>query len=910
MSVRRGKSRIARKLSTVCLVFSLPIVVMFVLMTRAKLGEIEFAEKELAGDAYQRPLEDAFEHLSRHRILFARHRGGAAELGGRLAAEERAVSEAITRVEAVDKKHGELLQFTPSGLGVRQRSAFTAGALANQWRAHLATLSGASAADAHAGYEALVLHLRTMITHAGDTSNLILDPDLDSYYLMDVTLLALPQMEERVQRIAVDVQGVVTETRLTPEKRSELATSAAFLEKADWERALASATTALNEDRNFYGVSPSLARALPRHIAATDAATKRVVADLRALSSAETTAGFDGAAFQRDIEELERAMFAFHRAAFDEEDALIRSRIATFERSLFLGVALAALSVLVSAFFAFRLASDIVRRVRRVSVATDAFAKGDMGARVGNAGTDELGELGHSFDAMTDRIGGLTEEVRRRADELERINTGLEGIVSERTRELERRNGAFRLILDHVHDGMLTVDLAGRISSERSAIVDAWLGAPAADATLPEYLGSGHATLTSELRLGLNELAADVMPVELTLDQMPRAMTRDGRHIRLSYQPIFEDGKVARLLVVLEDVTSELEGRRAAQLQEETVRIFHACQRDRSGFLDFFVDAREIVEKIKQGRTRALEISRLVHTLKGNCAMFGVLSMSGLCHDIETNMADSGSGVSPSDVSRLERAWSELSATVSQIMGDDAARRLEVADEEYASIVDQIASGAPRREILEAIARWKLEPAERRLGRFAERVRSTARRLGKEVEVTVEANDVRLCSETWSPVWNTLGHVIRNAVDHGIEARDERLRAGKSPVGRVTLRTHVAEGMVSIEVADDGRGVSWELVAKKARAANLPSENRRDLVEAIFADGLSTKEHATDISGRGIGMAAVREACANLGGIVEIESEPSQGTLIRCSFPESLMGGRALASLRVRPISPTVGPLA
>jgi two-component system chemotaxis sensor kinase CheA len=290
--------------------------------------------------------------------------------------------------------------------------------------------------------------------------------------------------------------------------------------------------------------------------------------------------------------------------------------------------------------------------------------------------------------------------------------------------------------------------------------------------------------------------------------------------------------------------------------------------------------------------------------------MFGVLSMSGLCHDIETNMADGGSGISPNDVVRLDEAWNTLSTTVSQIMGDDAAGRLEVADEEYASIVDAIAAGAPRRDILEAIARWKLEPAERRLGRFAERVRSTARRLGKDVEVTIEANDVRLCAETWSPVWNTLSHVIRNAIDHGLETQHERIQHGKPPVGNVTLRTRVEAGRVAIEVADDGRGVAWDDVAKKAQALKLPYATHEDLVEAIFTDGVSTKDVATDLSGRGVGMAAVREACAALGGAVEIESEPLRGTTIRFTFPERMMGGKAMASLMVRPIAQSLAPVA
>jgi HAMP domain-containing protein/two-component sensor histidine kinase/HPt (histidine-containing phosphotransfer) domain-containing protein len=904
------RSGIARKLLAVCLVFSLPIVVMFVLMTRAKLGEIEFGEKELAGDAYQRPLEEAFEHISRHRRLWTRLRGGDSSLMPALQAEERAVASALAHVQSVDRTHGETLQFTADGLGLRKRTEFTAADLTRRWNAHLASLSTASSTEAQAGYKKLVQHVRTMITHSGDTSNLILDPDLDSYYLMDVTLLTLPQMEDRIQEIAVDVHGVVASGRVTPNDRIRLSTLAAFLQQADWDRVAASTTTAFNEDPNFYGVSPSLQRTLTPHVTTAGTATKRVVNGLHELSATDAPVAFDGARFQADIERLSSATFAFHRAAFDEEDRLIEIRLDTFERSLWLGISLGVLSVLVSGFFAFRLASDIVRRVRRISAVTDAFAKGDMGARVGNAGTDELGELGNSFDDMTDRIGGLTAEVRKRADELEHINTGLERIVGERTRELEKRNDAFRLILDHAHDGMLTVDLEGRISAERSAILDRWLGTPVRDQRLPEYLGAGDPTLTAELRLGLEELAADVMPMELTLDQLPREISRDGRHLRFTYQPILENEKIARLLVVLSDVTSELEGRRAAAMQEETLRIFHACQRDRSGFLDFFVDAREIVEKIKRGERRPLEVGRLVHTLKGNCAMFGVLSMSGLCHDIETNMADGGSGISPNDVVRLDEAWNTLSTTVSQIMGDDAARRLEVADEEYASIVDAIAAGAPRREILEAIARWKLEPAERRLGRFAERVRSTARRLGKDVEVTIEANDVRLCAETWSPVWNTLSHVIRNAIDHGLETQNERVQNGKPPVGNVTLRTRVEAGRVAIEVADDGRGVAWDVVAKKAQALKLPYATREDLVEAIFTDGVSTKDVATDLSGRGVGMAAVREACAALGGAVEIESEPLRGTTVRFTFPERMMGGKAMASLMVRPIAQSMVPVA
>ena len=571
-------------------------------------------------------------------------------------------------------------------------------------------------------------------------------------------------------------------------------------------------------------------------------------------------------------------------------------RIADLRSSLHRGFAWAALSVLLSSLLAFLLASNVVRRLRRISAATDAFAKGEMGARAGAAGSDEIGDLAHSFDAMTDRIGTLT--------------TNLEKIVDERTAQLGRRNAEFRLILDNVHDGMLTVDLGGNMSNERSAMVSRWFGTSEAGATLPEYLGRDNQALAAELQLGLDELISDFMPMAVILDQLPQRMDSGGRHFRLAYQPILEQDSVKRLLVVISDVTSELEAQRVAAEQQETLRIFQACQRDRAGFLDFFAEARELVEQISglAGRPSG-ELRRAVHTLKGNSALFGVLSLSALCHEVETNMAEAGGVLVAADLQRLEQAWQHLAKTALEILGEQAEHKLEVADDEYASIVDAIARGAPRAEILTAIARWKLEPVSQPLSRAAEQARMIARRLGKDITVELEPSpDVRLCPNSWTPFWSALGHVIRNAVDHGIEPSDERVRKGKLARGCLKLRTQLAGGYLLIEASDDGRGVNWGAVAEKARELHLPVATRTDLIEALFADGLSTKAQVTDTSGRGVGMSAVREACRVLGGDVDVESELDLGTTIRCRFPASAMGGWTFDSVALRVVNDTQAP--
>jgi HPt (histidine-containing phosphotransfer) domain-containing protein/HAMP domain-containing protein/two-component sensor histidine kinase len=890
------KFGIAHKLFAVCLAFGLPIVVMLVLMTKAKLTDIDFASQELVGDGFQRPLEEVMQHVGRHRRLWARRQHGDGSLVGALAAEERAIRTALLRVAVADRDHGAKLQFTPEGLGLRKRDEFTATGLREKWQHLSAALPTLPVGDEQAGYRGVLTHVRAMITHAGDASNLILDPDLDSYYLMDVTLLALPQMEARLQQLAVDVDELAFRDRLTTNDKVEIAKGAAFLEEADWERIAASSATALNEDRNFHGVCSTLAPRVEAHLVAGSHASRRVVERMRTLAGLRSFAGFDLPAFRADLEALDAELYAFHREAFDQEDALLGIRIADFRASLYRGFILAGLSVLLSSVLAFMLASNVVRRVKRISRATDAFARGEMDARSGATGSDEIGDLARSFDSMTDRIGALT--------------TNLEKIVEERTAQLGHRNAEFKLILDNAHDGMLTVELDGSMSSERSARVGRWFGTPEARATLPEYLGRDNPILAAELQLGLDELRCDSMPLSVTLDQLPRRMDSGGRHFRLTYQPILAQEAVRRLLVIISDVTDELEAQRAVGQQQETLRIFQACQRDRAGFLDFFAEARDLVERISAiGGHPSGGLRRAVHTLKGNSALFGALSLSALCHELETNMAEAGGVLVASDLLRLEHAWAELATTAREILGERAERKLEVADEEYSSIVEAIARGAPRAEILTAIAQWKLEPADRRMVRAAEQARTIARRLGKDIEVELEpSSNVRLCPASWTPFWSAFGHVVRNAVDHGIEAGEERVRKGKLARGRLTLRTELAGGLLLIEARDDGRGVDWDVVAKRARGRQLPSATRADLVEALFTDGLSTKEQVTDTSGRGVGMSAVREACRILGGRVDVESEPGLGTTIRCCFPASAMGGQTFAGVADLAVRNTQAP--
>jgi len=176
------------------------------------------------------------------------------------------------------------------------------------------------------------------------------------------------------------------------------------------------------------------------------------------------------------------------------------------------------------------------------------------------------------------------------------------------------------------------------------------------------------------------------------------------------------------------------------------------------------------------------------------------------------------------------------------------------------------------------------------LGRYAA---ALAGRLGKgEIEVEIQAHGVRLAPKAWAGFWTDLVHVVRNAVDHGLETPAERERAGKAGRPKLRFSTAVLQRKLVVEVEDDGRGVHWEAVKNAAVKLGLPIATEEDLVRAMFASGVSTSAEVTTISGRGIGLSAVRRQVDDLGGYISVVSKPKQGTCFHFIFPLPDVGPR------------------
>jgi two-component system chemotaxis sensor kinase CheA len=534
-------------------------------------------------------------------------------------------------------------------------------------------------------------------------------------------------------------------------------------------------------------------------------------------------------------------------AALGEE----RRRIQTVA----LVVGLAALGVGLTA--SWLIARSLGKRLRRMTAVTAAVAAGNLTPPpLGDESADEIGQLARSFDYM--------------------IN------------ELRRRNADIRLVLDHVGEGFLTLDRRGVISTERSAIVEKWLGQVPPGYTFWDYVKPIDERFSAWFKLSWEALFEDVIPFDIALDQMPKFIRHGSRHFRIRYSPIMSDGAASQVLLVLADVTSEIERENAESAQRELLNLLGHVMKDRLAVFEFLAEGDDLVRRIlaDDGATPAA-LMPVVHTLKGNCGFFGLVRLAKLCHELETQLVEMQEMASV-DRSKLAEAWRQVATLLRSLTSERAANTVEVALADFDGVRDAIAAGHSKAELLERLSALELEPAERRLARIADQAHALAARLGKpELAVRVESNDVRLDAACWAPFWSAFFHVVRNAVDHGIESPDERIQSGKLPGGVLTLRTVVQGAAILVELADDGRGIDWEKLAQRAQSAGLPHKSRADLEAALFRHDISTKDGVNENSGRGAGLAAVHIVTKALGATAEVRSVASGGTTFSFRVPTS-----------------------
>lgn len=340
---------IFKKLVVANVLYSIPIIALIYLMISAQNVNIDFAIQEKKGNEIQRPLENLLQSLLTKRMQPK-------------TVDNEIVNKQLTSLKESVEKLSSDLQFSAEELQKRNRNNAEINGFEKRLTEFLKSESSLDEKTYLEKVNALIGDVRTMITHAGDTSNLILDPDLDSYYLMDITLVALPQTQDRIAEVSTFLNSKFN--NLSSDDKIQAAVYASLLKQSDMDRITGDLQTTLNEDAKFYGESATLKTKLAPAIADYQKKNEELIANLSAISSGTNKKSL--AEIQKNVNDTFNASFQSWNVAVDELDTLLTTRIDDLSAYKFKSLALALLALAVAVAILFWISANFNTNMIRV----------------------------------------------------------------------------------------------------------------------------------------------------------------------------------------------------------------------------------------------------------------------------------------------------------------------------------------------------------------------------------------------------------------------------------------------------------------------------------------------------------------------------------------------------------------
>lgn len=406
-----AQRRIPNKLLWISLSFSLPIAVLLYFMISGFNQDIQFAEKELAGVEFQRPLHDLLRSFSKHQWLCQADKIMESEV----ASEEGRIDQSFQRLENSHRQYGELLQVTESGLAQRQRTGSMPRELSAAWQKYKAERSSLSAEVNSARNRMFRDSLRQLAMHVVDTSNLILDPDLDSFYLVDGMYTTLPRLQNHLLELRLLVRQAFAKPDLAAADLQEIRSRNHLLREADFDSLVSSTRTALAEDPNFHGASNTLRQIEPvldHFISSMESLmTKLGVSEEGALKGR-------GDEIDQLIVKASDAGHQMSETGTRELAEILKNRASEFRRLRLWSLSLTALALCASVALVVVVARSITLPLSNCVSGLKSLANRDLTRRMNASSQSEIGEISAAVDQAADGMLDAIRSIRTSAAEL------------------------------------------------------------------------------------------------------------------------------------------------------------------------------------------------------------------------------------------------------------------------------------------------------------------------------------------------------------------------------------------------------------------------------------------------------------------------------------------------------------
>ena len=491
----------------------------------------------------------------------------------------------------------------------------------------------------------------------------------------------------------------------------------------------------------------------------------------------------------------------------------------------------------------------------------------------------------------------------------------LEAKVEQRTAALNQKNQDIANMMANMHQGLFTITEGGLVHKEYAAYLEKIFETDRIAGRNVNDLLFANSTLGADAR-DQNITAVDAivgedsMMYEFNSHCLVNEMNvvfEDGREkiLELDWDPIVNaDDIVERLMITVRDVTEIRALEEAAKGQQRELELIgEVLAIDAGKFSEFLRGSKQFMaaceQAIKNNSEKSAdviaELFRNMHTVKGNSRTYGLSLLTDVVHEVETtyDLLRSGDCIDwdqeylLGELAQAQTLLAEYETIFRDKLGrdGDVSKGVNLDPERIASWLDSIRTITEKAldhdvkavvsEAYSMLVSIESAPLSKVISEPVQSMASMAKQLEKPVpKVQIDDANVLLDGRVHSMVNNIFTHVLRNAMDHGIEVPEERKEKGKSEAGNVRVCTTLDNDFVHFSVTDDGRGIALEKIRALANAKGIIGSDTilvdQDIANLVFHSGFSTADQVSDLSGRGVGMDAVRQFLESEGGAIEL----------------------------------------
>lgn len=613
--------KIWQKLILVALFMGLPIPILTSLYVAEKNHTIEFAQKEIYGTEYLPLLTTLAKDLARHRGLANAYLRGETSFQAQLAETERVVEQELSLAEELDQKevsqngqsYGALLQATGRLHSIRLK-----------WDVLKGKTLGVSAQNSFEEHTQLINTVNDLILHVGDQSNLILDPDLDSYYLMNASVVQLPSLLEQVGRLRGLSAGLAAAQKITPAEHAEI--TALF---GQFQANLKSVERGINI---AYNVTPVLRE---RHAGQAEVALREcedfanwVLREVLTAEKPPTAAQVMAAGTQQ----VERVM-RFDQVVINDLQALLTIRIERVVRERNLVLLVTSLAFLLTVFAVFVITRRLNQQTRELNQLIVRIDQGNYNERAKVFSQDELGQIAKAFNLMLDNTKGLMQS-RAERDEIQRsimklleeVSGVAEGDLTREAEVTEGMTGAIADAFNYMTDNLR--QLIGRVQRVTTQV---------------NTTASETQTTAERLAQGSQEQAAQITNTSTTLNEMARTIQNVAESAEIS-------ARVADQSVV--------SARKGSEVVQDTM---YGMQR-------ILEQVQETARRIQQLNERSQEIEEIIHLIDEIADRTGVLALNASIQATTAGEAGQGFVIVANEVEKLAGRSAEATKRISTLI--------------------------------------------------------------------------------------------------------------------------------------------------------------------------------------------------------------------------------------------------